>query len=77
MEHMNITQKLTSVGKQTPYQFTLQIEVTCGGIEPQFLKQELYPLQHKLPAKKKKNKNHPNTQNLKAQDNIKSLNNNI
>jgi dihydroorotase len=43
MEH-NITQKLISVVKQTPYQFTLQIEVTCGGIEPQFLKQKLYPL---------------------------------
>ncbi len=44
MEHMNITQKLISVVKKTPYQFTLQIEVTCEGIEPQFLKQKLYPL---------------------------------
>ncbi len=44
MEHVNITKKLINVVKQTPYQFTLQIEVTCGGIEPQFLKQELYPL---------------------------------
>jgi hypothetical protein len=44
MEHVNITKKLINVVKQTPYRFTLQIEVTCGGIEPQFLKQELYPL---------------------------------
>jgi hypothetical protein len=59
MEHVNITQKLISVVKQTPYQFTLQIEVTCGGIEPQFLKQKLYPLQHKLPTKKQKPPQHP------------------
>jgi hypothetical protein len=32
---------------------TLQIQVACGGIEPQFLKQELCPLQHKLLAKNK------------------------
>jgi hypothetical protein len=44
MKHMNITQKLISVVKQTPYQFTLQIEISCGGIEPQFLRQKLYPL---------------------------------
>jgi hypothetical protein len=33
MEHMNITQKRVSVVKQTrtPYQFTLQIEVTLWG----------------------------------------------
>ncbi len=69
---MNITQKSVNVIKQTwtPYQFIRQIEVTCGWIEPLFLKQELCPLQHKLHMKKK---NHPNTQNLKAQDDIKSL----
>jgi hypothetical protein len=31
---------------------TIQIQVTCGVIEPQFLKQKLCPLQHKFPAKK-------------------------
>jgi hypothetical protein len=36
IEHMNITQKLVSVIKQTwtPYQYTLQIELTYGGFEP-------------------------------------------
>jgi hypothetical protein len=32
---------------------TVQIQVTCGGIEPQFLKQELFPLQHKYCLPKK------------------------
>jgi hypothetical protein len=39
---------------------TVQIQVACGGIELKFLKQELCPLEHKLPAKKK-TQNHPNT----------------
>ncbi len=73
---MNITPKLISVVKQTPYQFTLQIEVTCGGIEPQFLKQEL-PTITQIALKKTKTNPTPNTQNLKAQENIKSLSNNI
>jgi len=44
---MNITQKPINGVKQTwiPYQFILQIEITCGGIEPQFLKQELCALE--------------------------------
>ncbi len=71
---MNITQKPVNVVKQTwtPYQFILQIEITCGGIELQFLKQELCPLQvvsRTLPIAAQvayeKNKNHSNTQNLK------------
>jgi hypothetical protein len=36
IKHTNITQKPISVVKQTwtLYQFTLQFEDTCGGIEP-------------------------------------------
>jgi hypothetical protein len=61
---MNITQKRISVINKTwtPYQFTLQIEVNWG-IEPQFLKQELCPLQHKLLAKKTQPPQHPKSKN--------------
>jgi len=41
------------------YQFALQIEVTCGGIKPKFLKQKFCPLQHKLFSKKQKPPQHP------------------
>jgi hypothetical protein len=47
---------------------TLHIQIACGGIEPQFFERRI-PFTT-IQAAWKKN---PNTQNLKAQENIQSL----
>jgi hypothetical protein len=49
---------------------TLQNQVACGGIEPQFFKQELCLC---YMQKNKHGQDHFNTQNLEFQEMIKSL----
>jgi hypothetical protein len=49
---------------------TLQIQVVCGGIEPQFFKQELCLC---YMQKNKHKQDHFNTQNLEFEEMIKSL----